>query len=307
MPEVAKSNFVQVDWSSFRPIEHDMIMAEAIKSFTTKEEIEALEIELLNANNNIKIPVIHAFWKGGYARTITIPAGSLAIGHEHTDECLNIVVKGSVSVVIDGEVRVVAAPATFVSPPGQRKIGYVHEDLTWVTVHTTSTSDVDRVEEELIVKSDGFKAHEASTSLAACKVDEFTEDRMDYSRVLAEAGLTQDQVDKIVKSTLDQINYPCDMVEVRSSKIHGNGIFSKFPVSHGDIIGLALVNGKRTIIGRYTNHSPYPNARMECDNLGDISLKSLGKIMQGEEVVVDYRNSMEAARTAKSIIQKCQQ
>lgn len=85
-------------------IDPGLVMAEALKSFTTPEQIEALEGELLGSSGSTPIPVSHNFCRGIYARTVLIPAGFLAIGHSHSDECLNIVASGSVSVVIDGEV-----------------------------------------------------------------------------------------------------------------------------------------------------------------------------------------------------------
>lgn len=283
-------------------IDPGLVMSHALKSFTTLAQIEALEAELLSNPNNVPVPVSHAFCKGVYARTVVIPAGSIAIGHSHTDECLNIVVAGSVSVVIDGEVRKISAPSTFISPPHARKIGYVHEPLTWVTVHSVNHHDVNKLEEELLEKSETFKRYEKSTELTVCKVDEYMEDRVDYLKLVEESGLSAQQIKEMVENTKDQVVYPCDCTSVRSSKIHGNGIFSEFDADPGEAIGVASMYGKRTQIGRYTNHSCYPNARMITQKNGSISLVAIRKISAKEEITVNYRQSFEAAREAAAIL-----
>jgi hypothetical protein len=59
-----------VEISKIEPIsvvDHGLIMAEAMKSFTTPQQIEALEGELLGSSNNIPVSVSHAFCKGVYS------------------------------------------------------------------------------------------------------------------------------------------------------------------------------------------------------------------------------------------------
>ncbi len=283
-------------------LDQEKVIVEALKSFTTKEEINALEAELLSCDFNQPISVSHAFSKGIYARTVVLPKGMLAIGHEHTSECLNIVVSGSVSVVIDGQVRVVSAPATFVSPPGARKIGYIHEDLTWITIHRVDTDEVSRLEEELIVKTPAFRKYEESTSLAAAKVDEFFEDRIDYLKFVNERGLNEELVKQIVTSTDDRCDYPCDLVELKTSPIQGNGMFAKFDFEPNSQIGVAAIQGKRTKLGRYCNHAKYPNAEMVADNAGNINLIAIGSISSGNEITVNYRDSVSAAKASLGVL-----
>ena len=144
------------------PDEAEFIMCEALKDFTSLEAINRLEEELLPLGS-IDVKTDHLIAGGVYARQVTVPAGCLAIGHAHKFDCINIVSSGSVSVVIDGVVTKVSAPGFFVSPALTRKIGYVHEDLIWTTVHRTNKFIVAECEDESILKSDAFRAHEALT------------------------------------------------------------------------------------------------------------------------------------------------
>lgn len=283
-------------------IDPSRVLVEALKSFTTTAQIEALEAELLGCENNVEIPVFHSFCKGVYARTITLPKGTIAIGHEHSDECLNIFVKGRVSVVIDGEIQELTAPATFVSAPHTRKIGFIHEDATWVTVHATNEREIDKLEAELIIKSDSFKKFEESTALSAAIVDEFFQDRMDYLKFVEECRLTAEQVKDIVENSSDRVDVACDNVAIGTSRIQGNGVIASYDFDSGKVIGPASINGKRTAIGRYTNHVKNPNAEMVVDSNGNINLVAVWPINKGQEITVNYRQSLEAARSALKIL-----
>ena len=75
------------------------------------------------------------------------------------------------------------------------------------------------------------------------------------------------------------------------SPIHGTGVFAAQEFLPGEPIGLARIDGLRTQLGRYTNHSPEPNAQMVKDG-EQIALKALAHIREGEEITTDYRVSL---------------
>lgn len=284
--------------------QQELVMVEVLKQFTTLEQIEALEGELL-AVSPCQVHVKHSFSRGIYARQVSLPAGYLAIGHAHTEECLNIVVAGRVSVVIDGEVREISAPATFVSAPYQRKIGYVHEPLIWITIHPVSGSfPLEKLEDALIAKSDTFKAYEAthgekSTSIASCPRDDFWDDRVDYFSCIKELGFTHAEVRKITEDTKDQTDQGLsDAVYVGTSPIQGNGVFCAVDFKEGETLSYGRIGGKRTKAGRYTNHSKLPNCKFVVDGKGNMVLVAVQDIRKGEEATVDYRQAFLAARAA---------
>lgn len=99
----------------------------------------------------IQMHVVHHFSKGLYARELHIPKGTILVGKTHRFENLNIISKGEISVYTEEGVRRIVAPCTIVSPPGTKRVGYAHEDTVWTTIHATNETDIDEIENEVIV------------------------------------------------------------------------------------------------------------------------------------------------------------
>jgi hypothetical protein len=108
----------------------------------------------------VETPVTHHFSPGIYAREVFMPAGSWVIGHKHRQACLNILIKGKLSVMVDGHVVKLSAPHCFESRAGGRKMAIIHEDTIWMTVHPTDERDVEKLEDLLILKSGTFLEHQ---------------------------------------------------------------------------------------------------------------------------------------------------
>ena len=59
----------------------------------------------------------------------------------------------------DGSTTEYKAPMIFVGKPG-RKIGFVHEDMTWLNVYPNVENEqlnITKLEDKYLTKSDGFK------------------------------------------------------------------------------------------------------------------------------------------------------
>ena len=99
------------------------------------------------------IEPVHYFCEGMYAREISIPADTALVGEIHKHSHLNVVSKGKIRVATDEGVRTIEAPATFVSPAGVKRAGYVIEDTVWTTFHITETTDPEEIWEECVAES----------------------------------------------------------------------------------------------------------------------------------------------------------
>jgi len=96
-------------------------------------------------------PVKHHFAPGSYGREMTLPAGLVVVGKIHKHAHINVISKGRVQVFTEQEgVLELAAPCTFVSSPGTKRVVYVLEETVWTTVHVTDKTDLAEIEREVI-------------------------------------------------------------------------------------------------------------------------------------------------------------
>jgi len=133
-------------------------------SVPINDQIENLERELLSLPQ-VECPLKHNFAPGVYMREITMPAGSLIIGHEHLTEHFNVILTGKARVMIDGVIEDLVAPCYFISKPNVRKVLYIVEEMKFATIHPTEETSVDVLEQTLIRKSNSFIKHEEAKAL----------------------------------------------------------------------------------------------------------------------------------------------
>ncbi len=96
-------------------------------------------------------PVIHHFAPGIYMRQMDAKAGTLVVSKMHSTEHQNILLKGAVSLITEDGLKTIYAPSIMLSQPGTKRIGYFHEDSSWLTIHPTDETDVDILEESLTI------------------------------------------------------------------------------------------------------------------------------------------------------------
>lgn len=267
-----------------------------LKSMAAKPCLPAIpEMEKMMLNlPQAEAPVVHLFSPGLCVRQVTLPAGNVAIGHLQKYEHLNIMLEGCVT-MDDGQT--LTAPLVFVGKPG-RKRGYVHEKVTWLNVYPTDLNTGDEVEAHFIEKSEAFTEHERTIRL---NIDR-SADHDDFQKMLNDLGVTAQEVKDQSENPYDQIKMPLGFYkfQIANSPIHGKGVFACSPYEAGELIGEANIGGNRTPLGRYTNHSATPNAKMVSKN-GNIYLYSDKNIagqmggMPGEEITVDYRQARREA------------
>lgn len=102
----------------------------------------------------IDVPVIHHFAPGVYMRQMDAVAGTLVVSKMHRTEHMNILLKGSLTVATENGIELMTAPCVLKSMPGTKRIGYFHEDSSWITVHPTDETDLEIIEQQVIVPDD---------------------------------------------------------------------------------------------------------------------------------------------------------
>lgn len=263
------------------------------------EKVDSLQTFML-AQEQAKCEVIHRFAPGIYVREVSMPAGTLAIGHYQKTEHLNIMLKGRATVLNDdGTTSELVAPMIFVGKPG-RKVGYIHEDMVWQNIYATTETDVEVLEAAFLDKSESFGAH---LEHYKAKLLPSAVDNSDYFDLLAELGVTEEQVRAETELDTNMIDLPYGSykIKVGESRIEGSGLMATADIHPGEVIAPARIDDKRTIAGRYTNHSPNPNAKPVRNGHKGIDLVALREISgchgghDGEEITIDYRESLRLA------------
>jgi len=149
-------------------------LAEAVRD-DEAAKIERLEGAMLQ-HEQVECPLDHFFAQGVYVRQITVPADVLLVGHEHRFEHVCILLKGRMTIATPGGVETISAPLTFVAKPG-RKVFYTHEECVWQNIHATEERDLDKIEEQLVIKSETWLAHQENAALAAKVQEHILSDR----------------------------------------------------------------------------------------------------------------------------------
>jgi hypothetical protein len=266
----------------------------------TEEKVQTLEKHFLK-EKQADCPVIHRFGPGIYIREVAIPADVFSIGHYQKTEHLNIMLAGRVTIVNeDGSKTELVAPQVFVSKPG-RKIGYIHEDMVWQNVYATNETDIEKLEEMFLNKSMTWQENQKSQELLLTL--DHSSDIADYYLAITEYGFDHETVRKQTENMEDQIPMPFGnyKVMVANSRIDGKGVFATGNILEGEVIAPARIDGKRTPIGRYTNHAKNPNGIMVLRDNGNIDLvakKALNGCQGGnlgEEITIDYRQALSLA------------
>jgi len=265
-----------------------------------RELLPAVEAKMLKMEQ-AECPVFHRFGPGIYIRELHMRAGTFAIGHYQRERHVNIMLAGRVMMLNeDGKAVEHRAPLFYVGEPG-RKVGYVLEDMVWQNVYATEETDIEKLEERFLEKSDVFLEEvQGVDKLFAAR------DREDYEAFLKEWGLSAEYIRQVSEDDSDAIELPNGTYkfQVGNSPIEGKGLFATADIEQGEDIAPARIEGKRTLAGRYTNHAKEPNAVMVSlyGVDGDKSMVILRAIkpikgrrggQQGEEITVDYRQVLQ--------------
>jgi hypothetical protein len=253
-----------------------------------KAKVVALQEQLLKLPQ-ANIVTLHSFRAGFYERIIVIPPWTVLTGAEHKTAYQVRIGKGTIAVNIDnGGVKILSAPMLFDVGAGLQRAGHTFEEETiWTDIYSNPDNcrDIDELERRLYITPDiGL-----SDNIAQRERVRMIED---YGTFLTQIGMSQPDMDKIVENKDDQIDMPegC-FVEVKPSKIHGNGLFATKDFKAGELICPGRINGKRTPAGRYMNHST--NANVAPEKVGDdLNAIATRNIYRGEELLVNYRESM---------------
>ena len=113
--------------------------------------VQQLQSNIKENAELIDVPVQHHFAPGVYMRQMDAKAGTLVVSKMHRTEHMNVLLKGSLTIATENGIEYLQAPCVIKSMPGTKRIGYFHEDTSWMTVHPTTETDLAKIEQQVIV------------------------------------------------------------------------------------------------------------------------------------------------------------
>jgi len=101
----------------------------------TGSGIDALEKLMLDEFEPAIEELEHVHTPGLYGRNWRAKAGTLWVTRKHLVEHQFVILKGSLSVWVDGKEIYYEAPYHGITKPGTRRVLYIYEDCEWMTFH----------------------------------------------------------------------------------------------------------------------------------------------------------------------------
>jgi quercetin dioxygenase-like cupin family protein len=107
----------------------------------------------------------HHFSAGVYAKETLIPAGHVLVQHKHKFDHLSILASGSIELMVDGERKIVHAPACLTIEANKHHGVKSLTDVVWYCIHATECTDTDEIDEVLIARDDVAQAQQMAYCL----------------------------------------------------------------------------------------------------------------------------------------------
>ena len=136
------------------PHENKELLAHILGEVQNREYIDVvrdIQQQITDQAELIEVPVVHHFAPGVYMRQMDAKAGTLMVTKMHKTEHFLIILKGSASVLDNGELVHFKAPQIIKTKVGTKRVIYFHDDSSWLTAHPTTETDLGVIEEQLIV------------------------------------------------------------------------------------------------------------------------------------------------------------
>ncbi len=217
----------------------------------------------------------HHFQPGVYIRELFIPKNMVLTGRIHKTQHLNILSQGKMSVWTEDGIKTLQSSHVMQSLPGIKRVGYAHEDSVWITIHANPSDERDLGKVESRLFADTFE-------------EAYLASNRTFSDCVHFLGISVEDIRRMSENELDQIPCVIDGIEIRESSIEGLGVFATKELKKLSTIGIMRINGKRTPLGRFCNHSGECNAGVKVLKNGDIELVALKDMEAGEEILNDY-------------------
>lgn len=107
----------------------------------------------------------HHFSAGVYAKETLIPAGQVLVQHKHKFSHLSILASGSIELMVEGERKIIHAPACLTIEADKHHGVKSLTDVVWYCIHATDCTDTDEIDEVLIAPGNADQVQELAQCL----------------------------------------------------------------------------------------------------------------------------------------------
>ena len=242
------------------------ITTSAIESIKALEEINATQPQ-------VEIETIERIIGSMYAREILIPKGVVITSRVYKRGYVDIMLSGDITIKDTNGMKRIKGCNILEGTAGRKRAGYAHEDTRWITVHDGLDIKTNPIENISFEKLEDYEKF--TTTLA----------KKSYLQFLNEFNINAATIRSESESEpYKEIN--SDTFYVAESSIDGRGVFASKPFYAGEIIGPMIKDGNKTQLGRFVNHSGYPNTNYMGNNI-----MATRAIDAGQELTIAYNLS----------------
>lgn len=115
------------------------------------DQIRKLESAMRATGLTSDLPVTHRFADGLYARELFMPAQSVVVGKMHGKSHFFVLLSGAITAWTPAGMKRFEAGEVFITVAGTKRAIYAHVDSRLITFHATELTEVDAIEDEIIV------------------------------------------------------------------------------------------------------------------------------------------------------------
>lgn len=118
------------------------------------DTVRDVQQQLSESPDQIDVPVQHHFAPGVYMRQMDAKAGTIVVSKMHRTEHFIMFLTGSCSVMTENGIEHIKAPCVLRTMPGTQRVGYFHEDTSCITIHPTQSTNLEEIEQQVIVPAE---------------------------------------------------------------------------------------------------------------------------------------------------------
>ena len=118
----------------------------------TMDQLMALQQRMIDMGGDLVGPEVeNLFADGVYGRKLVIPAGILLMGKLQRKANITVQLYGDIEVTTDNGPKRLVGQHVFRAPAMTKRIGWTHMETVWLTVHATTETDIEKIEQDLII------------------------------------------------------------------------------------------------------------------------------------------------------------